>query len=1126
MLKGLLKFFLGDKSSTDIKEIQPVVDAVHNEEKALLSLSADQLRQKSAELRSKIDKHVEPYQNEIDQLKAKATTMSEADLDAKEAVFDQIDNLELKINEELEVVLNEILPEAFALVKETAKRFAADEDVEVIAQQYDKDIAAVRDVVRIEGDKAYWSKTWTAAGSEVNWEMVHYDVQLIGGVALHRGSVAEMQTGEGKTLVATLPVFLNALTRRGVHVVTVNDYLARRDAEWMGPIYEFHGLSVDCIDKHQPNSESRREAYKCDITFGTNNEFGFDYLRDNMAQRPSSLVQRRHHYAIVDEVDSVLIDEARTPLIISGPTPKGDEQEFDLLKPMVVKLIQIQQKAVQGFMSKARKLLDDGISKQERESAGLALYRAFRGLPKSKPLIKFLSNEGMRQTLLGVEGYYLADNQREMHKADAELYFVIDEKNNQIELSEKGIAFLTAGMEDDAFFTLPDLATELVSVDNSIVSDDEKLEKKQEIMRDYGIKSSRIHSMNQLLKAYTLFEKDVEYVIIDNKVKIVDEQTGRIMDGRRYSDGLHQAIEAKENVKIEAATQTYATVTLQNYFRMYHKLSGMTGTAETEAGEFWDIYNLDVKVIPTNRPIARDDKQDLVYKTKREKYNAVIEDVEILSKQGRPVLVGTTTVEVSELLSRMLDMRGLKHQVLNAKRHQQEAEIVTKAGEPGTITIATNMAGRGTDIKLSNEVKDVGGLAIIGTERHDSRRVDRQLRGRSGRQGDPGSSQFYASLEDDLMRLFGSDRVAKMMDRMGHQEGEVIQHKMISKSIERAQTKVEENNFGVRKRLLEYDDVMNAQREVIYKKRRHALHGDRIRTDIANMFFELTESNVDVNHEIKDYENFKMGVLAHMGLESPVREDEFVSGKADDLIYKVYSAAEVNYRAKLDELATRANPVIKRVYDDEKNDFKSILVPFTDGRRTIQVNTDIEESVATEAMSVMKSLEQQVVLAVIDQHWKEHLRAMDDLRSNVQHARHEQKDPLLIYKFESYELFKKMISRVNAEVASFLMKCTIPSNPNEQNISQARRVESTPQGTTSKAGIENLAQQNSRTVRQRVGPGSAPARPQKVAPIRTEKKIGRNQIVTIKRGSETKKIKYKKAEDFLNQGWSIEDVSS
>ena len=1135
MLKGLLKIFLGDKSSTDINEIQPVVDAVHVEEKSLESLSADQLREKSAELKSRINDHIASYTTQVDELKAQAMSMSEADLDAKEAVFEKIDALELKINEELEVVLEDIMPEAFALVKETARRFSADGDVEVTATQFDRDIAAERDVVRIDGDKAFWSKTWTAAGSEVQWNMIHYDVQLIGGVALHRGSVAEMQTGEGKTLVATLPVFLNALTGRGVHVVTVNDYLARRDSEWMGPIYEFHGLTVDCIDKHQPNSEARREAYRCDITFGTNNEFGFDYLRDNMASRPSSLVQRRHHYAIVDEVDSVLIDEARTPLIISGPTPKGDEHEFDTLKPMVVKLIQIQQKAVQGFLSDSRKLLDNGISKAEREEAGLSLYRAFRGLPKSKPLIKFLSNEGMRQTLLGVEGYYLADNQREMHKADAELYFVIDEKNNQIELTEKGIAFLTKGMDDDAFFTMPDLATELVGVDNSGASDEEKLEKKQEIIRDYGVKSARIHSMNQLLKAYTLFEKDVEYVIMDNKVKIVDEQTGRIMDGRRYSDGLHQAIEAKENVKIEAATQTYATVTLQNYFRMYHKLSGMTGTAETEAGEFWDIYNLDVKVIPTNRPIARKDMEDLVYKTKREKYNAVIEDVEKLSKEGRPVLVGTTTVEVSELLSRMLDMRGLKHQVLNAKRHQQEAEVVTKAGEPGTITIATNMAGRGTDIKLSDEVKAAGGLAIIGTERHDSRRVDRQLRGRSGRQGDPGSSQFYASLEDDLMRLFGSDRVAKMMDRMGHQEGEVIQHKMITRSIERAQTKVEENNFGIRKRLLEYDDVMNAQREVIYKRRRNALHGDRIRTDIANMFFELVEMNVDSTHEHKDFESFKLGMLANMGMESPIDEGQYMGEKADNLIYEIYSKAELHYRSKLDDLSQRAHPVIKRVHDDESNDFKSILVPFTDGRKTIQVSTDIEESVATEAKSVMKSLEKQVVLAVIDQHWKEHLRSMDDLRSNVQHARHEQKDPLLIYKFESYELFKKMVSKVNAEVASFLMKCTIPSNPNEQRITQARKQESSPQGTTSKEGVENLSQQSSRAAmgaRRGMGrpgaiaPGRGPVRPQKVSPIRTEKKIGRNQIVTIQKGSEVKNLKYKKAEILLNQGWTIVTTSS
>ena len=1108
MLKGLLKIFLGDKSSSDLKELQPVVDDILLAEKSLINLSADELRAKSTDLRTRIKDHISDLQGEIDELKIKAETMPESDLDAKEAVFEKIDKLELDINEELEVVLAEILPEAFAVVKETAKRFTAEGEIEVTALQFDKDIAAKRDMVRVEGEKAFWSNTWKAAGSDVTWEMVHYDVQLVGGVSLHRGSVAEMHTGEGKTLVATLPVFLNALTGRGVHLVTVNDYLAKRDSEWMGPLYEFHGLTVDCIDKHQPNSESRREAYKCDITFGTNNEFGFDYLRDNMAKNPDMLVQRRHHYAIVDEVDSVLIDEARTPLIISGPTPKGDEQEFESLKPMVVKLIQVQQKAVQGFLIEAKKLLTDGISKEDKEVSGLALYRAFRGLPKSKPIIKFLSNEGMRQRLLKVESFYLADNQREMHKADEELFFVIDEKQNQIELSEKGILYLTQGMDDDAFFTMPDIATELVAVDNSDSSDDEKLSRKQEVMQDYGVKSARIHSMNQLLKAYTLFEKDIEYVIMENKVKIVDEQTGRIMDGRRYSDGLHQAIEAKENVKIEAATQTYATVTLQNFFRMYHKLAGMTGTAETEAGEFWDIYKLDVKVIPTNRPIARDDREDLVYKTKREKYNAAIDQIAELSKSGRPVLVGTTTVEVSELLSRMLDMRGLAHQVLNAKRHQQEAEVVTRAGQAGTITIATNMAGRGTDIKLTKEVKEAGGLAIIGTERHDSRRVDRQLRGRAGRQGDPGSSQFYASLEDDLMRLFGSDRVAKMMDRMGHQDGEVIQHKMISKSIERAQTKVEENNFGIRKRLLEYDDVMNAQREVIYKLRRNALYGDRIRTDIANMFFELVEANVDATHESKDYDNFRLAMLSNLGMEAPISENDFLSADTDDLVYLCYSKSEQHYRSKIEDLSQRAHPVIQRVYDDDSNDFKSILVPFSDGRKTIQVSADIDESVATEGVSVMKALEQQVVLAVIDLHWKEHLRSMDDLRNNVQHARHEQKDPLLIYKFESYELFKQMVQKVNAEVASFLMKCTIPINAGEQPLRQGKKIEAAPLGKTSKAGIENMAQQNfaSQSSGNRASsPGHAPARPKPVDPIRSDKKVQPNSPCPCGSGKKFKK---------------------
>ena len=1113
MLKGLLKIFLGDKSSSDLKEIQPIVDDILIAEKELLSISADELRAKTSLLRSRITDFVSELQNEIDTLLEQAASMPESNLDAKEAVFVRVDKLEEEIKEQLEVVLAEILPEAFAIIKETAKRFSAEEDIEVTALDFDKDIAASRDMVSIRGDKAYWSKHWKAAGSDVSWDMVHYDVQLVGGVALHRGSVAEMHTGEGKTLVATLPVFLNALTGRGVHLVTVNDYLARRDSEWMGPIYEFHGLTVDCVDRHQPNSEARREAYKCDITFGTNNEFGFDYLRDNMAQKPEMLVQRRHHYAIVDEVDSVLIDEARTPLIISGPTPKGDEQEFEALKPMVVKLLQVQQKAVQAFLLEAKNLLKDDLSKSEKEIAGLSLYRAFRGLPKSKPLIKFLSNEGMRQLLLKVEAIYLADNQKEMHKADAELFFVIDEKQNQIELSEKGIVFLTQGMDDDAFFTMPDIATELVNVDNSSASDDDKLAKKQEVMQDYGVKSSRIHSMNQLLKAYTLFEMDIEYVIMDNKVKIVDEQTGRIMDGRRYSDGLHQAIEAKENVKIEAATQTYATVTLQNFFRMYHKLAGMTGTAETEAGEFWDIYKLDVKVIPTNRPIARDDKEDLVYKTKREKYNAVIDHVSILSKSGRPVLVGTTTVEVSELLSRMLDMRGLDHQVLNAKRHQQEAEVVTRAGHAGTITIATNMAGRGTDIKLSQQVKEDGGLAIVGTERHDSRRVDRQLRGRSGRQGDPGSSQFYASLEDDLMRLFGSDRVAKMMDRMGHKDGEVIQHKMISKSIERAQTKVEENNFGIRKRLLEYDDVMNAQREVIYKRRRNALKGDRIRTDIANMFFELVEVNVDSTHPVKDYDGFRFSMISNFGMEAPVSESEFEASNTDDLVYLCYKKSEAHYRDKIADLARRAHPVIQKVHDDDTNDFENILVPFTDGRKTIQISANIHESVATEGQSVMKTLEKQIVLVIIDQHWKEHLRSMDDLRTNVQHARHEQKDPLLIYKFESYELFKQMIQKINAEVASFLMKCTIPTNTGEQPVRQAKRQAATPLGTTSKAGVQNIAQQNLAGGAPRGGsisPGQPSmsqqqARPKPVAPIRTEKKVQPNSPCPCGSGKKYKK---------------------
>ena len=1113
MLKALFKKLVGDKVEGDLREIQPTVEAVHGFEAEFLQLQDSGLRSRTAELKKRIAAHVASLEEESAALKAKASAMGEEDLEQKEAIYDAIDTLEKSINEKLEEVLEEVMAEAFALVKETARRLSENKELRVEATDWDRDTAARRSGVTIDGDEAIWHNKWLAAGSEVEWNMVHYDVQLVGGTALHRGKVAEMQTGEGKTLVATLPVFLNALTEKGVHLVTVNDYLARRDSEWMAPIFEFHGMKVDCIDKHQPNSESRRAAYRADITYGTNNEFGFDYLRDNMAQRPDQLVQRKHHYAIVDEVDSVLIDEARTPLIISGPTPKGDQQEFEELKPKVVNLVSIQQKAAQKFLADAKQLLTkEGASKDEIAEGGLALFRAFRALPKSKALIKFLSAEGMKQQLLKTEGFYLQDNKREMPKADEELYFVIDEKQNQVELTEKGIEYLTANMEDDNFFTMPDLATELVTIDNGPGEEEAKLEMKSKLMADYGVKSARVHTMNQLLKAYALFEKDVDYVLMDNKVKIVDEQTGRIMDGRRYSDGLHQAIEAKESVKVEAATQTYATVTLQNYFRMYHKLSGMTGTAETEAGELWDIYELDVMAIPTNRPIARDDREDLVYKTKREKYNAIIDDVVKMREAGRPVLVGTTTVEVSELLSRMLDIRKINHQVLNAKLHQREAEIVTAAGMPGTVTIATNMAGRGTDIKLSDETKAAGGLAIIGTERHDSRRVDRQLRGRAGRQGDPGSSQFYVSLEDDLMRLFSSDRVSKMMDRMGHQEGDVIQHSMITKSIERAQKKVEENNFGVRKRLLEYDDVMNAQREVIYKRRRHALHGDRLRTDIANMFFELIEGSVLAYHPGKEFEPFRLSLLKDFGIEPPIDADAFGSQPPEDVAFSTYQEAERVYRTKLTELAERAHPVIQKVQEDPSNDYQQILVPFTDGRKTMQVATNIDESVASSGVSVMESLEKAVVLAIIDQYWKEHLRDMDDLRSNVQLARFEQKDPLLIYKFESYELFKAMVQRMNAEVASFLLRCTIPTGQQGQQVQQApqRRPGMPNKISLSKEGVQNIQEQAMSASRQPgITPGAGgrpmPPPPKKVEPIRTEKKVLPNEPCPCGSGKKFKK---------------------
>jgi len=1133
----IVKRLVGDKAASDVQAIQPAIDAIKSFDSDMQSLSADGLRERSRDLQSRILSHVDGLVSESDQLKAQVAANPAMSFEAKEALYDQIDGLEKDIDAGLEEILEEVMPEAFAVLKETARRFSADGDVDVAATDMDRDLAAARDFVRIEGDRAHWASQWNAAGSTVEWNMVHYDVQLIGGVALHRGKVAEMQTGEGKTLVATLPVFLNALTGRGVHLVTVNDYLARRDCEWMGPIFQFHGLTVDCIDRHQPNSEQRRAAYRCDIVYGTNNEFGFDYLRDNMAMRPDQLVQRKHHYAIVDEVDSVLIDEARTPLIISGPTPKGDEHEFEQLKPKVVQLVQKQRQAVNGFITEAkRKLGTDGADKETVRTGGLALFRAHRGLPKTKSLIKFLSEEGIRQQMLKTEAYYLQDNKRAMPEADEELFFVIDEKQNQVELTEKGIATLTANMEDDHFFTIPDVPGTLVAIDGSDDSDAVKQEKREALFREQGVKSARLHTMNQLLKSYALFEKDIDYVVMDNKVKIVDEQTGRIMEGRRYSDGLHQAIEAKEGVRIEAATQTYATITLQNYFRMYHKLAGMTGTAETEAQELWDIYKLDVMSIPTNRPIARRDEEDLVFKTQREKYNAVIDDVVKLRDAGRPVLVGTTTVEVSELLSRMLDMRKIDHQVLNAKRHQAEAEVVAKAGQPGAVTIATNMAGRGTDIKLTEGVKAAGGLAIIGTERHDSRRVDRQLRGRSGRQGDPGSSQFYVSLEDDLMRLFQSERVSKMMDRLGHQEGEVIQHSMITKSIERAQRKVEENNFGVRKRLLEYDDVMNSQREVIYRRRRNALHGERLKFDISGMFYELSDQLIGEFAPSKDFDGLRIRSLAELGVDPPFPAAEFGIGAPEAQVQSLHGTAEKHYHDRMASLAAHAHPVIQRVYEDDSNQFVNIAVPFTDGRRNMQVLANIQDAVDSSGTSLVDELEKSVVLGVLDQLWKEHLRNMDDLRSNVQHARFEQKDPLLIYKFESYELFKHMVQKMNQDVASFLLKCQLPSQPDEVKRAQGARPKEPARVQTTKQGVQNLNEQRMAAARAhavqggqsrpgvRAGaPGMPPPPPQPTQPIRSEKKYRRNDIVTIRRGSEVQELKYKKAEPLLAQGWQIQD---
>ncbi len=1089
-----LKKLFGDKSEKDVKAAKPLVDKTKEFYEQFDSLTHDQLRAKTNELKAKIKAATNELEKEKAALQKQVDDDPDMEIEKKEAFFKQIDEIVAKTDDKIEEVLLDILPEAFAVVKQTAKRFKENERIEVTATDFDRDLAASKGNVLIDGEKAIWKNSWLAAGSEIKWDMIHYDVQLIGGVALHEGKVAEMQTGEGKTLVATLPVYLNALAGKGVHLVTVNDYLARRDSEWMGPIYEFHGLSVDCIDKHQPNSDERRKAYKADITFGTNNEFGFDYLRDNMASTPDRLVQRKHHYAIVDEVDSVLIDDARTPLIISGPTPRGDEHLFNDLKPKVEKLYNAQKKLVTSLLAEAKKKIgnpdEKKASKEELNEGGLALFRAFRGLPKNKALIKYLSQPGVKQLLLKTEGYYLQDNEKEMPKADEELYFTIDEKSNAIELTEKGTDLISSNTEDADFFILPDMGTLMMDIDNANVSDEEKVKQKDELLRNYSVKAERIHTINQLLKSYSLFEKDVDYVVMDNKVKIVDEQTGRIMEGRRYSDGLHQAIESKENVKIEDATQTYATITLQNYFRMYHKLSGMTGTAETEAGELWDIYKLDVMIIPTNRPIAREDREDKVYKTKREKYNASIEEIVELSKAGRPVLVGTTSVEVSEFLSRSLKMRGIEHNVLNAKLHAREAEVVAEAGRPGAVTIATNMAGRGTDIKLREGVKEAGGLAIVGTEKHDSRRVDRQLRGRSGRQGDPGSSQFYISLEDDLMRLFGSDRIAKMMDRLGLEEGEVIQHSMITKSIERAQRKVEENNFGIRKRLLEYDDVMNSQREVIYKRRKHALFGDRLELDIQNMFRDLAEQVVINNQEAKDYEGFKMDLLQYFGMDSPISEDDFVGVKAPELTETIYKQARERYKRRMESVTTSAMPVIKQVHQKENN-FENIAIPFSDGKRSLQIVANIEKCLETEGKILRNSLEKSVTLSIIDNEWKEHLREMDDLRQSVQNARFEQKDPLLIYKFESFELFKKMIGRVSKEVVSFLSKAALPGRTDQVQTTNRTTTakDDSSKLQTSRPGAEQVAPSNGR-------PGGpqrqVPPPPVKTEPVRAEKKIGRN----------------------------------
>lgn len=1078
--KIISKLF-GNKAQRDLKEINPYVKKIKAIYPEITKLSNDELRNRAKEVETKIHDYVSEEKDKISKLKE---GIEDIELEEREEIWEEIDKIEKEISDKFEVILEEVLPESFSIIKDTARRFTENQEIIVTATEFDKDLAATHDFVYIEGDKAIYKNSWIAGGTEIVWNMIHYDVQLFGGVVLHKGKIAEMATGEGKTLVATLPVFLNALTHNGVHVVTVNDYLAKRDSEWMGPLYMFHGLSVDCIDKHQPNSDARRKAYEADITFGTNNEFGFDYLRDNMAISPRDLVQRKHNYSIVDEVDSVLIDDARTPLIISGPVPKGDDQLYDTLRPRVEVIVKAQRDMSTKLLAEAKTKMASDDPKVQQEGS-LLLYRSFKGLPKSKPIIKFLSEQGVKASMLKTEEYYMAEQMRNMHIVTDPLYFVIDEKNNSIDLTDKGIDMLTGKSDDPTFFVLPDIGGQLSELENQSLTDEEKAAKKDELLQNYAIKSERIHTVNQLLKAYTLFDKDDEYVVIDNKVKIVDEQTGRIMEGRRYSDGLHQAIEAKERVKVEAATQTFATVTLQNYFRMYNKLAGMTGTAETEAGEFWDIYKLDVVVIPTNKPIIRDDMNDRIYKTKREKYNAVIEEISNLVDAGRPVLVGTTSVEVSELLGRMLTLRKISHNVLNAKLHQREADIVATAGQAGVVTIATNMAGRGTDIKLSKEVREAGGLAIIGTERHESRRVDRQLRGRSGRQGDPGSSIFFVSLEDDLMRLFATERIAGLMDKMGFKDGDVLEHNMLSKSVERAQKKVEENNFGIRKRLLEYDDVMNSQREVIYKRRKNALMGERLGIDVVNMIYDTA---VGITEEYAhDFENLKLELYRVMALDLPYEEEDFKAFKPQEQGEKVFEAAITAFKRKSEKLAEIAQPVIKQVYENQGAMYENILIPITDGKKVFNVSCNLKEAYESGSKALVKSFEKSIILHTIDENWKDHLREMDDLRQSVQNASYEQKDPLLIYKLESFNLFKVMVENVNTKSVSVLMRGQIPIREPEQ-VKQAAVEEKTDYSKyrTEKEESSSRAsssQSNNNDTRER----------KKAEPVRVEKKVGRNE---------------------------------